>query len=356
MSDAQRWQLLLIGVAGAGLLYLLAPVLTPFLIAALLAYLGNPLAERLQDWGLPRGAAVGVVFAALAAGLLGLALLIVPRIEQQLQVLVLRLPDYLAWAQQHALPWLSERVGAPALDAEALRAALVEHWQAAGGAAAGLLDAVTRSGTTFIAWVANAVLVPVVAFYLLRDWHRLVEHAHGLLPRPLEPTVTRLARESDQVLGAFLHGQLLVMLALAAIYTTGLWLVGLDLALLIGGLAGLLSFVPYLGLALGVLAAGAAAAIQFQEATPVLLVLLVFGVGQVIETVVLAPRLIGERIGLHPVAVIFAVLAGGHLFGFFGVLLALPAAAVVVVLLRHAHERYLGSPLYEGAGRTPGPS
>jgi predicted PurR-regulated permease PerM len=180
----------------------------------------------------------------------------------------------------------------------------------------------------------------------MRDWDLLIRRLHDLLPRRYEATTARLARECDAVLAQFMRGQLLVMLALAAISTTGLLIVGLNLAFLIGRLAGLVSFVPYLGFIVGILAAGIAAAVQFHDAAHLIYVAIVFGVGQALEGMVLSPWLVGDRIGLHPVAVIFAVMAGGQLFGFLGVLLALPAAAVMVVLLRHAHGRYLESTVY----------
>jgi len=186
----------------------------------------------------------------------------------------------------------------------------------------------------------------VVAFYFLRDWDDMLSRLRALLPRPLEPTVSTFARESDEVLAAFLRGQLSVMIALGMVYTTGLMLVGLDLAVLIGMLAGVVSFVPYLGIIVGGGAALIAAAVQFQDWLHPGLVLLVFVVGQMLEGFVLTPWLVGDRVGLHPVAVIFAILAGGQLFGFLGVLLALPAAAVIMVLLRYAHERYTKSLLY----------
>jgi predicted PurR-regulated permease PerM len=176
-----------------------------------------------------------------------------------------------------------------------------------------------------------------------------------LLPRPLEPTISAFARESDEVLAAFLRGQLSVMIALGAVYTAGLMLVGLDLAVLIGLLAGLVSFVPYLGIIVGGGAALIAAAVQFQDWFHPAMVLLVFVVGQALEGFVLTPWLVGDRVGLHPVAVIFAILAGGQLFGFLGVLLALPVAAVLMVALRHAHGRYLASALYGAPAASAAP-
>jgi predicted PurR-regulated permease PerM len=190
------------------------------------------------------------------------------------------------------------------------------------------------------------VLVPVVTFYLLRDWDLIVARFRELLPRRHAEKFIELTLECDDMLAAFIRGQLMVMFALSTIYTIGLAMIGLELSLLIGIVAGVVSFVPYLGLIVGIGLAGLAAFFQFHEWLPIVMVVLVFGVAQVVEGVVLTPRFVGERIGLHPVAVIFSVLAGGQLFGFIGVLLALPAAAVIMVLLRYAHRRYLTSQIY----------
>jgi len=195
-------------------------------------------------------------------------------------------------------------------------------------------------------WLANLILVPVVTFYLLRDWDVIVARFRELLPRRHAAKFIELTLECDDMLAAFIRGQLMVMFALSTIYTIGLALIGLELSLLVGVVAGVVSFVPYLGLIVGIGLAGLAAFFQFHEWLPLVMVVLVFGVAQVLEGVVLTPRFVGERIGLHPVAVIFSVLAGGQLFGFTGVLLALPAAAVIMVLLRHAHRRYLSSQIY----------
>jgi len=199
--------------------------------------------------------------------------------------------------------------------------------------------------------LAAAALLAVgalVAFYLLRDWDLLVAKVRDLLPRHIEPTISKLARESDGVIGAFLRGQFIVMSALGVIYSVGLSLIGLEFSLLIGLLAGLISFVPYLGLITGVLAASVVALLQFHSFLSIVWVLAVFGIGQLISDFLLTPLLVGDRIGLHPVAVMFAVLAGGHLFGFFGILLALPVAAVIVVILRHVLNEYLNSNFYNG--------
>ncbi|MCW8918643.1 MAG: AI-2E family transporter [Gammaproteobacteria bacterium] len=348
MSESQRWFLLAVLASAGLLLYLLAPVLTPFLAAAVLAYIGDPLVDRLEARKLSRTLSVVAVFLVLSLSVLLLLLILVPMLEQQVTLLITKLPHYLRWLQETALPRLGERLGfdGPLLDLAALQESLREQWQQAGGAVKGAVGVLSRSGLTLLAMVANLLLIPVVTFYMLRDWDLLVERVHELIPRRYEEAVARLARSSDEVMGAFLRGQLTVMLALGILYSVGLSIVGLELALLIGMLAGVVSFVPYLGFIVGIVVAGIAALMQFQELLPLLYVAVVFGVGQMVEGMVLTPLLVGEKIGLHPVAVIFAVLAGGQLFGFFGILLALPVAAVVMVLLRYTHERYVGSRLY----------
>jgi predicted PurR-regulated permease PerM len=348
LNDSQKWLLLAVMFGGGFLIYLLAPVLSPFLVAALLAYLGDPLVDRMEAKGMPRTAAVAVIFVLLLSVLAGMLLLLVPALQHQLLALAKAVPRYIDWLQANLMPWLSQTFGVDAklLDWSALKSAAQQNWSKMGGAAGGVMSWLSASGMALVAMLANLVLIPVVTFYLLRDWDHLVARVRELLPRKWEATAVQLATDSDTVLGAFLRGQLLVMLALGAVYSIGLWWIGLELALIIGVVAGLVSFVPYLGFILGILLAGVAAIMQFHEAYYLLLVALVFGVGQALEGMLLTPMLVGDKIGLHPVAVIFAVMAGGQLFGFVGVMLALPAAAVIMVLLRYAHQQYQQSELY----------
>jgi len=235
-------------------------------------------------------------------------------------------------------------------DSQRLIDALKEHIGSVGSIAGIVLGKVSRSSIGVVMWLSNLVLIPVVGFYLLRDWDRMVAYIDRQLPRSVEPTVAHLAREADSVLGAFVRGQLLVMLVLGVFYGAGLGLVGLSVGPLIGMVAGLLSFVPYLGFIIGFAAAIIAVLVQYGDWTHLLLVCAVFAIGQMLEGYVLVPRLVGGKIGLHPVAVMFAVLAGGYLFGFLGVLLALPAASVILVLLRYLMQRYRLSDLYTAAG------
>ena len=346
--DSRLWFILTLGLATGWLLYLLAPVLTPFLLSALLAYLGDPLVDRLERLGASRTLGVLAVFGfMLIAGVLAL-LILLPMLSHQAVAFLNNIPAALDSLQKQLAPRLATLIGRDvvSVDIEALRTAILEHWRQVGSVAGQVMSYFSRSGQVLLGWVTYLLLIPVVTFYLLRDWDALVAALHDLLPQRAAPTVVKLATEIDAVLAEFLRGQLTVMLALAVIYTCGLWFVGLDLAFVIGMLAGLLSFVPYMGVIVGVVAAGVAAFLQFHDVAHLLGVAVVFGVGQGLEGMVLSPLLVGDRIGLHPVAVIFAVMAGGQLFGFFGVLVALPAAAVVVVLLRHSRDEYLKSALY----------
>ncbi len=351
MTESRQWMMLAVALISGWLIYLLAPILTPFAVAALFAYLGDPVTDWLQSRGLSRALAVSVVFVLLSLLIVALLLVVLPLLEDQILRLVDVLPAFVDWAKQAAGPLLerAENAGINVLDRDRLVAMLQEHFKEATGIASSVVSSFARSGLALVNWVMNLVLIPVVAFYLLRDWDLIVERVRELLPRTLEPTVATLASQSNSVLGAFLRGQLTVMLALGLVYSVGLWLVGLDLAILVGMSAGFISFVPYLGAIVGVVLGVVGALFQYGDLFHVAMVLVVFGVGQTLEGVVLTPLLVGDRIGLHPVAVIFAVLAGGQLFGFLGVLLALPVASVVMVLLRHAHERYRSSGLYDVA-------
>ncbi len=347
-SQTRFW--LIFGAISMGLLYLLAPVLTPFLIAALLAYLGDPLIDRLEARRISRSWAVTLVFGALILGLLLLVVLLIPLSAHQFHRLLQHLPRYIEWIQTTIVPWLRDTMGInpEPFELDQLRTQLLSYAQQLGGLAGELLTSFQSSSTIVFAWLADLVLIPLVTFYLLRDWDLLVAKVRDLLPRHIEPTISKLARESDGVIGAFLRGQFIVMSALGVIYSVGLSLIGLEFSLLIGLLAGLISFVPYLGLITGVLAASVVALLQFHSFLSIVWVLAVFGIGQLISDFLLTPLLVGDRIGLHPVAVMFAVLAGGHLFGFFGILLALPVAAVIVVILRHVLNEYLNSNFYNG--------
>jgi len=341
-----------------GLLWLLGPILTPFVISALLAWLGDPLVARLERAGRSRTTAVLIVFGLMVLVVVLALLVIVPLLQDQVVKLIAWLPQFSTWIQATAVPWLEHKTGmklAGYVDPTYLLGLLSEHWQQAGGVATSVLGGLSKSGLAVLGFLAAIALIPGVTFYFLRDRRAVPGPFRELGPRPLQPTVMRLAGESNEVLGGFIRGQLSVMLSLGTIYAVGLWAVGLDLGLLIGFVAGLVSFIPYLGAIVGVCAAVIATLVQHGDMLHLALVLGVFMLGQTLEGFLLVPWLVGDKIGMHPVAVIFAIMAGGQLFGFLGVLLALPIAAVAMVLLRYAHERYTTSHLYVDDEEDPSP-
>lgn len=328
--------------------YLLGPILTPFLLGAFLAYLTNPLVTGLVKFHLPRLVGVIIVFVLIFAVLILLVFLIVPLIGKQIDAFVDAVPAMSAWIQDTIVPWLQYMgVDSEQFSVAGLKAMIVENWVKAGGTADWIVRATLHSGVRVLEWLMNLVLVPVVTFYLLCDWDKFLRGLRDLLPRRIEPTVVNLTKECNTVLSAFFRGQLLAIVILGIIYSVGLTLVGLKTGFLIGLLAGLLGIVPYLGIIVGIIIASVAAFIQLGGFTSVILVWVVFAIGHVIDQVYLTPKLVGERVGLHPVIVIFAILAGGNLFGFVGVLLALPAAALIMVLVRYFHQQYHKSRLYK---------
>lgn len=353
LTTSQKWYAILALAVSIALIFLLRTTLTPFLIGGLLAYLGDPLADRLEDRNLSRSWAVTIVFAVMFVLISLVLLIIVPLLQDQVSALIEDVPGYVSDIQSKVVPWLEAKVGFEfaGLQADELGGWINSNWAQAKNVATAVLSYLTKSGTKLLGFSANVFLVPVITFYMLRDWDRFMASLYQLLPEKIAPEIAHIAKESDSTLGAFLRGQLTVMLALSVIYTVGLMLVGLKFALLIGILAGIVSFVPYLGLIVGIVVAGIAVFLQTHSILPVGLVVAVFVVGQMIEGMLLTPLLVGDRIGLHPVAVMFAVLAGGQLFGFFGILLALPVAAVLAVIIRDLHRRYKSSAIYRDPSR-----
>jgi predicted PurR-regulated permease PerM len=340
------WHLLAVVAAGT-LLYLVAPILTPFLLSAVLAYICLPPVDRLSR-RLPRWLAVALVMALLIMGLATLALIVLPMVERQFIAFLRHTPEYLDWARERLVPWLSGTLGVELnLDVEHLRQALAESLRSDSDLFKALLPRITSGGMAIVGFFTAVLLMPVVLFYFLRDWHQIVRRIEHLVPRRLHADVCAIAAEIDRVLGEFLRGQLLVMLLMAAYYVLALWVAGLEYALPIGILSGLLVFVPYLGVLVGLLLGTLAGFNQFNDIVGLAGVWVAFGIGQVLEGMVVTPMLVGNRIGLHPVAVIFALLIFGKLFGFFGVLLALPASAALLVALRHLRAHYVDSDFYK---------
>lgn len=346
----QGWVAIALGALLLWFLISIEPVLMPFFVSMVLAYLGDPLADRLEAWGMSRRLAVTVVFTVLALLLILVLLLVIPILGRQVAQLIDLMPAAFTWVQSTLLPRVQEMIGLDlSTDFDKLRQGVMDNLKETGSVAATLLAQVSKSGLALVTWLGSIALIPVVTFYLLLDWDPLVAKVINLFPRPWKPTAQQLGRECNEVLSAFLRGQLIVMLCLGVIYAIGLTLFGIKLGLLIGLLAGLASIVPYLGVIVGISVAGLVAFFQFDSWLMLLAVAGVFGFGQMVESVVLQPKLLGDKIGLHPVAVIFAVLAGGQLFGFTGVLLALPVAAMIMVVLRYLLAYYKQSSLYQEA-------
>jgi predicted PurR-regulated permease PerM len=353
MTDSTRLKILAGIVALFVLVYLLAPILSPFLVGMAIAYLGDPLVDRIEKC-VGRTGGVVIVFCLFMILILVGFLLLLPMLLTEIAALIRSVPGFIEWLQTTTSPILVDRFGVDpfSFDMDLIAKQLSEDWQQIGDIVRRLLSQATASSFALLAFLTNLALIPVVSFYLMRDWDNIVSYIRGLVPRGSEQNVVELVSECDEVLSSFLRGQLLVMTLLGIIYSVGLMIVGLELALSIGMLAGLASIVPYLGFVVGIAAASIAAVVQYQEFVPLIYVAIVFGIGQMLEGMVLTPLLVGDRIGLHPVAVIFAILAGGQLFGFTGILLALPVAAVIMVFLRYYYRQYMASSYYQG--KLPG--
>lgn len=351
LTPAQRQSLTWAALSAIALilLWLLAPVLTPFIVAAVLAYALHPAVERLAARRVPRVLAVVLIEVAFIVALLAVLLLIVPILSKELPLLREQIPTFADRLNRSLSPWLAQWGIHVSLDIAGIKAfvlkyldANLEDWLAT------VLSSAKIGGSILMAVIGNAILVPVVLFYLLLDWPQLVARAHGLVPPRMREKVSGFLDECDGVLGQYLRGQLLVMLILAVGYSIGLALFGFDLALPVGVFTGLAIFIPYVGFGLGLLLALLAGLLQFASVYALVAVAVVYGIGQVVESLFLTPRLVGERIGMNPLMVIFALLAFGHLFGFVGVLIALPVSALLVVAARRLRTLYLGSRLFLG--------
>jgi predicted PurR-regulated permease PerM len=279
--------------------------------------------------------------------LFGLLIILVPLLQAEFNILMQRLPVLAEQSLNHVTPWIAENFGVNVqLDLATFKQVIAEHAESAKALSLLMLAGATSWGLFMIGVLVNIALIPVVMFYLLRDWNVLIARIDELVPRRWAPLVRQLAHDIDNVLAEFLHGQMLVMISLAAYYAIALSLAGLQFALPIGILTGLLVFIPYVGFGLGFALGMLAALLQWNGWPGFFAILAVYGVGQLLENYVLIPFLVGKRIGLHPLAVIFALLAFAQLFGFAGVLLALPVSAALLVGLRHLRATYVESPMY----------
>jgi predicted PurR-regulated permease PerM len=329
-------------------LWLLREILLPFVAGMALAYLLDPVVRRLQAAGINRLLATLLIVALFVIAVVLLAILIVPTLGAQLNAFIERLPATIARLQalvtDPSRPWLRQVVGEGFRDAD-----IGDLVQQGAGWLATFLGSLWSGGQALISIFALLIVTPVVAFYLLYDWDRLIETVDSWVPRPHVQTVRALAREIDVAIAGFVRGQTGVCLVLGVFYALSLSLTGLNFGLLIGLVSGLISFIPYIGSMTGlVLSVGIAIAQFWPSWTPILVVAGIFFFGQFLEGYILAPKLVGESVGLHPVWMMFALFAFGYLFGFVGMLLAVPLAAVFAVLVRFALRQYRASPLYTG--------
>lgn len=332
-------------------LYLLKPVVIPFVGAFLIAYLFSPLVDKLHQFGLPRWLSISLVFIGIGVVVTLAIWYLVPLIWQQLMYAKSSIPAGVHWVNYTFLPWMSSTFNLipMEIDTEQISAAVMDYIQTnySADSIQAMVTKLAQSGLNFLQIGGTVVLIPIIAFYFLLDWTRMLDGLRRLIPRPYEKSTLQIVGECHSVLGAFVKGQFLVMFLLGVVYAVGLQIIGLEVGLIIGMIAGLASIIPYLGFGVGIIAAVIATLFQFGlDWMQLALVLGVFMVGQAIEGYVLQPFLLGDKIGLSPVAVVFAVLAGAQLAGFLGMLIALPVAAVIVVLLRHVKECYEKSRLY----------
>jgi len=334
------------------LLWLLSEMLMPFAAGMVLAYLLDPLARRVERLGVSRGIAALVIVTVVVVALVVIAMLVAPILTNEFALLLDKLPGYVMRLQSlvtdPSRPWLAKAFGEQLPDAGSSVGALVTQ---SSGWIAAFLKSLWSGGRALFSILSLLIITPVVAFYLLCDWDSVVSSVDSWIPLPHRETVRGLAREIDEAIAGFVRGQAVICLVLAVFYAVALTLAGLNSGFLIGVMTGVLAFVPYVGSLTGAVIGGIVTVAQFwPQWTPIMIIIVIFVVGQGFESYVLSPRLIGAKVGLHPVWLMFSLLAFGYLFGFLGLLIAIPVAAAIGVLLRFALRQYLASPIYTGEG------
>ena len=352
-AAAARWRFwVAAAVVFVLILWLLNDILLPFVVGIAVAYFLDPVVIRLQRVGLSRTWATTAVTILAVLLAVGVAMAILPPLFGQLQSLIAKAPQYIVQAMARVQPLiepLRDKLGLPSLSLQDLQAEATQWAGQAFAIAGSLAGGLARRGAALINLLALVFLTPVVTFYLLRDWEKVIAALDGALPLDNAPTIRKLARESNAAIAGYVRGQALVCIALGTIYAVGLSLVGLQFGLIIGLIAGAISFIPFVGTFVGAVMALGMALAQFPpDWMSVIKVAAVFLFGQMMEGNVLSPKLVGDRVGLHPVWIMFALLAGGSLFGFVGILIAVPTAAVIGVVVRHLLGRYRESGIYRG--------
>nr|WP_315477235.1 AI-2E family transporter [uncultured Undibacterium sp.] len=334
------------------LLSLLGPILMPFIVAAILAYVLNPWLDKLclmtfKGIRLPRPIAATLMILLVVACILAIVLIMVPILQKQIPLLHNQIPLFLNKFNALVSPILHDFGIQASIDSEGIKALISDHLASSGDVIGkAVLSSIRVGGTAVLGMLANFILIPIVLFYLMVDWHALIRRIHNFIPRRWLEQTQSWFKEVDELLAQYLRGQVMVMVVLSFYYSIGLAIAGFDLALPVGILTGLLVFIPYLGFGLGLFLALVSAVLQFSDLHGLIAVGIIYGVGQALESFILTPKLVGERIGLHPLTVIFALMAFGQLFGFIGILVALPASAVISVAAKNLRISYLSSSFY----------
>lgn len=335
------------------LLNVLSSVLLPFVAGMAVAYFLDPVADWLEEKKMSRALATSVILLGFFAIALGGIVLLMPVLQAQIAELARLIPAIIEAAHKYIQPQLADwREQLPPETLERIRTALGEFSGSGIKWLSKVIANVWSGGVAFLNLMSLILIAPIVAFYLLRDWDLITAKLDSWLPRPAAPTIREQLSKIDETIAGFVRGQASVCLTLSVFYGIGLTVAGLKSGLLVGLAAGFISFIPYLGASTGLIVGVGIAIFQYSEIAPILIVAGIFLVGQTLESYVLTPRLVGDRVGLHPVWIIFALLAGGAVFGFTGILLAVPVAAVIGVLVRFSIDKYLESPLYTGVSKT----
>lgn len=335
------------------LIHRLSSVLIPFLVSFGLAYLGNPIVQKIESRKIPRVWAVSIVFAGLLGILVVILLVVIPQLINQIIAFIEKWPSYYFWMQDNVFPRFEKLFSLEEFrhNQQAADKAITQSLAALKDIISRIAPSISSIVLGIVGFFVSLFLIPMLTFYVMRDWSFITEKIETLIPRSIFPQTLSFLQEANFMLSSFLRGQLTVMFCLASIYSIGLTIIGVEYGLVIGIIAGLISFVPYFGATSGILMGLVVAWFQYGTITHLALVGLVFGIGQLMESFVLTPILIGDKLGMHPIAVVFALMVGGSLFGFVGILLALPACAVLMVALRRLYHVYVNSDFYTGKSK-----
>lgn len=333
--------------------YLLRDVLTPFLFAFIIAYVLNPVVERLERWKISRGLAIAIILIFLGGLFISGIIFIVPVIQSEMSLLIKKMPDYLKRIQTDVIPYMEDtfKISVPATGDEIFNQTITKIKSLSPETISPVVSFIGKAFSSIwgiFGFLLNLIIIPVVTIYLLKDFRLIKEKITQYIPRSKRELWLKRVEDVNDILGKFLRGQMFIAFIEIVIFSIGLSLIGIDMAILVGIIAGLGSIVPYLGFFFGLSVSIILSLLEFHDSTHILLVLTLFGGVQTLETTVLSPKIMGKKVGLHPVIIILSIMIGGNIFGFFGVLLAVPFTAVMKVFLTASLESYKESELYLG--------